>query len=51
MKYNSLVYPYFKICSYKKGTMGIIRHILLCIHVFVAIKKEQCEIFNVLVYH
>ena len=25
--YHSLVYPYFKICNNKKGTMWIIRHI------------------------
>ena len=27
MNFYSLVYSYFKICNYKKGTMWIIRHI------------------------
>ena len=34
--YHPLVYPYFKICNYKKGTMWII----LCVFIFVTMKKE-----------
>ena len=34
--YHPLVYPYFKTCNYKKGTVWII----LCVLIFVTIKKE-----------
>ena len=37
--YRPLVYPYFKICNYKKEKVWII----LCILIFVTIKKELLE--------